>query len=228
MHKFDETMRSACTAAVAVVFAMGLGACKRESDTVVMTPPPAAPSGAASSSSTTSTSTVVQPTPHASTAQSAASGTASAPAPSESMARLQLAAQRLREAVQAMAQEPAGDRRNTAIKQGNEALIEINQAMTSLPPDMRAAGSAVGTTPSAGGAGSVALGPVYPNSDVEYTKAMDRLQKAAQQLREAIQAMAQEPAGPRRDDAIKSANKALVDTQQSMIQLPPEMRSAAK
>ena len=229
MHNFREPLKAACTATAAVVLAIGLSGCKRESDTTV-TAPPAAPPAETSSSSTTSSTTVVQPTPDASVATQPGTGaTIAASAPSESMARLQAAAQRLREAIQAMAQEPAGDRRNNAIKQGNEALIEINQAMINLPPEMRSTpGSGVGTTPSAGASGSVAVGQVYPKSDVEYTKAMEKLQKAAQQLRESIQAMAQEPAGARRDDAIKSAHKALNDTTQSMIQLPPDMRASGK
>jgi hypothetical protein len=130
-----------------------------------------------------------------------------------------------REAVQAMSQEPAGERRNNAIKQANEALLEVNQAMVSLPPEMRGqAGAPVGSTSSSG----IGVGVVYPKSDADYTKAMEKLQKAAQQLRESIQAMAQEPAGARRDDAIKQAQQALYDTTQSMVQLPPEMRTEKK
>lgn len=40
----------------------------------------------------------------------------------EPMVRLQQAAQKLREAVQAMAQQPAGARRNQAMEQANQAL----------------------------------------------------------------------------------------------------------
>jgi hypothetical protein len=52
--------------------------------------------------------------------------------------------------------------------------------------------------------------------------------KAAQQLRDSVQAMAQAPEGPRRDEAIKAANQALIDTQQSMIQLPADARVQGK
>ena len=57
---------------------------------------------------------------------------------------------------------------------------------------------------------------------------MERLQAAAQRLRDSIQVMAQEPSGPRRDEAIKQAQQALFDTNQAMIQLPPDMHTEKK
>ena len=57
---------------------------------------------------------------------------------------------------------------------------------------------------------------------------MVRLQQAAQKLRDAVQAMAQQPAGPQRNEAMKQANQALFDTQQAMVQLPPELRTSEK
>lgn len=122
---------------------------------------------------------------------------------SKSMERLQQAAQKLREAVQAMAQEPAGERRNRAIAQAQEGLLETHRAMMALPPELRV-GSA--TSP-------------------DYTKSMERLQAAAQKLREAAQAMAQQPAGERRNQSIDQVRQALFDTQQAMIALPPDMRT---
>lgn len=59
----------------------------------------------------------------------------------------------------------------------------------------------------------------------EYTKSMEQLQAAAQRLREATQAMAQQPAGERRNQAIRQANQALIDTQDAMMRLPPELRA---
>jgi sporulation protein YlmC with PRC-barrel domain len=53
------------------------------------------------------------------------------------MERLFQAAQRLRESVQSMAQQPAGDRRNQAMAQAREALLHTQQAMVSLPPNLR-------------------------------------------------------------------------------------------
>lgn len=124
----------------------------------------------------------------------------------ESMVRLQQAAQKLREAVQAMAQQPAGERRNAAADEAREAILETQRAMIDLPPELRM------------GAGT------QPN----YTQSMQRLQEAAQRLRDAVQAMAQQPAGSARNDAIRQANQALFDTQQAMIQLPPELRTSQK
>jgi hypothetical protein len=54
---------------------------------------------------------------------------------------------------------------------------------------------------------------------------MDRLMQAAQRLREAIQAMATQPAGPHRNKAIKEANEALLETQQVMVTLLPALTS---
>ena len=124
----------------------------------------------------------------------------------EPMVRLQQAAQKLRESIQAMAQQPTGERRNQAIRKAHEALLESQTAMIELPPEIRM--GATGEQPN-------------------YTQSMARLQEAAQRLRDAVQAMAQQPAGPRRNDAMKQANQALFDTQQAMIQLPRDLRVSA-
>ncbi|HEX6318098.1 MAG TPA: hypothetical protein VFZ84_04425 [Burkholderiales bacterium] len=140
-------------------------------------------------------------------AASAQSSGATAPTNyGESMVRLQQAAQKLREAVQAMAQQPAGERRNAAADEAREAIVETQRAMIDLPPELRM------------GAGT------EPN----YTKSMERLQEAAQRLRDAVQAMAKQPAGPRRNEAMQQANQALFDTQQAMVQLPPDLRTSQK
>ncbi len=150
--------------------------------------------------------------------------TSGAAEPSQSMEHLQKAAQRLRESIQAMAQENAGPRRNQAIKEAQQALLQTNQAMTQLPPEMRSGDTpsttaGQGSTSSGGGKGSAGSSPQ------DHSASMDRLQKSAQQLRESIQSMAQEAPGARRNDAIKAANRALMDVNQAMVQLPPEMRN---
>jgi Beta/Gamma crystallin len=65
------------------------------------------------------------------------------------------------------------------------------------------------------------------SSDADYSRSMERLTKAAQNLREAVQAMATQPAGQGRNEAMRQANDALLETQQAMVQLPPELRKAA-
>lgn len=154
--------------------------------------------------------------------KAAAGGAADTPEFSQSMQHLQKAAQRLRESIQTMAQEKPGARRNQAIKDAQDALLEAKQAMAQLPPELRneAPGDATGTTSSSGASGST--GSSVPDA----SKAMERLQKAAQQLRESSQSMAQQPAGPRRNEAIRSSNRALMDVNEAMAQLPPDMRSA--
>jgi hypothetical protein len=64
-------------------------------------------------------------------------------------------------------------------------------------------------------------------NEADYSRSMERLQKAAQGLREAVQAMATQPAGEGRNEAMRQANDALVETQKAMVQLPPELRKAA-
>ena len=59
----------------------------------------------------------------------------------------------------------------------------------------------------------------------DYSRSMDRLFAAAQSLREAVQAMAQHFPSDRRDRAMDRAREALLETQQAMVQLPPEQRT---
>jgi sporulation protein YlmC with PRC-barrel domain len=66
--------------------------------------------------------------------------------------------------------------------------------------------------------------PAVPTSQ-NYTQSMERLFQSAQRLREAVQAMAQQPAGERRNQAMAQAREALRHTQQAMLQLPAGMRT---
>ena len=67
--------------------------------------------------------------------------------------------------------------------------------------------------------------PAVPDSDVDYTRSMERLFQAAQRLRESVQSMAQQPAGERRNQAMAQAREALLHTQQAMVSLPPNLRT---
>lgn len=132
---------------------------------------------------------------------------------------LEASAQRLRDAVQDMAQQPAGMRRNEAIRTANQALTEVQDAMARLPANERTRpGYAVGGTSANVGSGSVA--------SHDYSKSMKQLLDAAQRLRDAIHVMASLPAGKARSGAMQEANKALLDTQQAMTNLPPDLRTA--
>lgn len=74
---------------------------------------------------------------------------------------------------------------------------------------------------------------VYPDSAPfqqfvvapDYTRSMEWLLMAAQSLREAIQAMAQQPPSPERNRAIAQAQDAILETQETMLLLPPELRT---
>lgn len=117
------------------------------------------------------------------------------PVYTRSMQRLQDAAQQLRESIQAMAHKPPGPDRDRAIHEAQQALLRTQTAMTELPPEMRSWGSV---------------------SDSHYDESVRKLMAAADDLRQSVQAMADRPAGARLDEAIRSANQALLDTQTAM------------
>jgi hypothetical protein len=55
-------------------------------------------------------------------------------------------------------------------------------------------------------------------------RSMDWLPAVVQRLHAAIQAMAQQPSSERRNQAIRRAKEALIETQQATVGLPPELR----
>lgn len=128
--------------------------------------------------------------------------TSTSPNYSHSMQELMRAAQRLRESMQILAQQPQGTARDTALRASREALYETQQAMMQLPPHLRQA---------QGGAAA--------RSDAE---AMQHLQRATERLYSAVHAMANQPAGPRRNAAIREANEALFESEYAMLWLPGE------
>jgi hypothetical protein len=177
--QMNMTMKSKTTAACAMIAALGMA--------VPVAAQTQAGSAAASSGKGPSTNTGVVNAERAD---------------SQSMTRLSEAAQRLRETIQALANAPAGPQRNAAIATARQALLDTQQAMIDLPPDLRTA--------------NVQL------NDAEYAKAMDKLKEAAQRLRDSTHAMATQPAGERRNAAIGQVNKALLEVNQAMVQLPWE------
>ncbi|HWI14129.1 MAG TPA: hypothetical protein VNT02_07725 [Burkholderiales bacterium] len=118
----------------------------------------------------------------------------------KAMERLTEAAQRLRETIQALAKAPVGPQRDGAMESARQALRETQQAMIDLPPELRARS--------------------VPMSEAEYARAMDRLQDAAQRLRDSAHAMATQLGGQRRNEAIDRVNTALREVNQAMVQLP--------
>src|SRR5205085_9634363 len=105
-------------------------------------------------------------------------------------------AQRLRESIQQLAQKPPGPEREVALKEARAALLRTQQAMVDVPPSERV----VGTVSSTAG----------------YDESVRKLMAAADGLRDAVQEMATQPAGARRNQAIRDANRALLDTQTAM------------
>lgn len=178
-------MRRTLAIAVSIVFASALAACGRESATE--TSPPGSPNKTAPAPAVATTQSDVQ------------SGY------NQGLERLLKAAQGLRGPIQALAQKQQGPQRTVAIAMAHQALNATNQAMSQLPPQMRA-----DPTPATGSIGSQ---PDNPQS-------VEALQKAAEQLSKSVQAMVDEPPGEGRDAAVKAAHQALYDTNQAMIQLP--------
>jgi hypothetical protein len=118
-------------------------------------------------------------------------------ATSPEMQRLMATTQELRDAIQLLAQRTPGPERDLAIAKAQSALLKTQQAMLTLPPEYR---RTVAPTRASGG----------------YDASVRALMDAADSLRKSVQAMAQEPAGERRNEAIREANRALLDTQVAM------------
>lgn len=133
------------------------------------------------------TSSNSQPTP------GAASGMPLTATQQQSMVKLQQAADRLRDAVAAMRGKQSTADRERAIAQTQDALHATQRAMRELPAEIRNAPAA-------------AITPAQYEASVEATM------RAAESLRQSIQAMAKLPAGAARNDAIAQANQALIET----------------
>lgn len=129
-------------------------------------------------------------------AQGAATVARTEAARAPAMQQLQQATDRLRQSIQALAQKPPGPDRESAIASAHEALMRTQQAMMSLPPELRS----TGTVSTAG-----------------YDESVRKLMQSADSLRHAVQEMAQLPAGDKRNAAIREANRALLDTQSAMV-----------
>lgn len=81
-----------------------------------------------------------------------------------------------------------------------------------------------GTTTSPPASG-VSGGTSVTQYDAANARVMDKLLGASQQLREALQELAQQPASTQRDKSMKEPRQALYDTQQAMIRLPTAART---
>lgn len=133
----------------------------------------------------------------ASTSGSAASGGSRADTAADDAAvqNLLAAAQSLRESIQRLAQTPPGERRTQAIREGNEALIKVQSAIVALPPELLLADA----------------------NENDYKKALDKMKQASDRLHTAANALANQPPGKRRDEAIRRVNTALLETNEAML-----------
>lgn len=105
------------------------------------------------------------------------------------------AAQMLRESIQRMAQAPAGEGRTQAIRDGNEALMQVNAAIMALPSHLLLAGG----------------------SGDDYSRAVSEMKGASDRLYTAVHALAREPGSDARNRAIQEVNQALADTNTAMV-----------
>ncbi len=132
----------------------------------------------------------------------------------QELERLLKATHELHGAIQAISQKQPGAQRTVAIAMAHQALNLTNQAMSQLPPGMRADPTPASNSNSGSGATGLT------GSQTDNAQSMEALKKSAEQLLKSVQAMVEEPAGERRDAAIKAAHRALYDTNQAMIELP--------
>ena len=100
----------------------------------------------------------------------------------KAMDGLLMAAQKLRESIQQMAQQEPGPKRDAAIDAAHDALLLTQRGMLKLPPELR-------------------VEDVKVREAKDWPKAMARLDAAAQTLRTSIDAMSKQTAGKGRDDA---------------------------
>jgi hypothetical protein len=103
---------------------------------------------------------------------------------------------RLQDSIRALKGKPLGAERESALQAARRALLETRAAMLALPPDLRPRESA---------------------SMLDYDGTVRELMKTADMLRHSIQALATQPAGPLRNQAIADANRALAATQVAMV-----------
>jgi hypothetical protein len=186
-------MKPTMTIAASIVFASALAACGHE---------PATETTAPASPHKTAPAPAVVPTQSDGASYN------------QELERLLKAAQGLRGAIQGLAQKQPGSQRTVAIAMAHQALNLTNQAMSQLPEEMRADPARTSNSKSSSGStGSIGSQP-------DNAQSMEVLQKAAEQLLKSVQAMVDEPAGERRNAAVKAAHQALYDTNQAMIQLP--------
>lgn len=141
-----------------------------------------------------------------------------APIYSDSMVALKDSAQRLREAIQSLAQKPAGAAREQAMRNARHALYDTQQAMVRLPAEYRVSGIVVSNVP---------MARSNPAQNRSFGDSVKELQFAADRLRDAIQEMAQAPAGAGRDGAVRQAHEALLETQQAMVWVPGHPSTAS-
>jgi hypothetical protein len=124
------------------------------------------------------------------------------------MDELMRAAQRLRESIQALAQQQPGSERDIAVNAAREALYDTQQAMIQLPPELRNGQRSPGVAPA-------------------YSESMRQLQQASDRLYNALHAMARQPAGERRNAAMREAQEAQFETEYAMVWLPNAVASSA-
>lgn len=136
-------------------------------------------------------SATVRPLPDAASRVVVVEGT-----PSPAMRRLIDTADTLRTSIRELAGRPPGPERDRALREAHRALQTTQQAMLDLPPEYRP------LAPTASGAG--------------YDGSVRNLMTAADTLRDSIHAMARQPAGEARNQAIRDANRALLETQAAM------------
>ncbi len=139
---------------------------------------------------------------------------ASLPQPPESMTRatptasvasiveeLGVTSRSLERTIQVMTHALSGPARDHAIREANRFLLEEQEMLRNLPPDLVA----------------------FAATESDYDGYVKTLQYAAQTMRGALLALDEQAPSPLRDAAIKDAHAALVATQETMMTVAPPM-----
>jgi len=111
---------------------------------------------------------------------------------------MQLAAQRLRDAIHNLVKEPAGPTRARLIREGDRALAEVESAMANLPPDLLTAEA----------------------TESSYRDSSDELQRATRDLHEATQALAFDQDSKRRNETLMKIRTASMEIRHLLHDIP--------
>ncbi len=116
----------------------------------------------------------------------------------KSIQDLHAAAQNLQDIIHDMLTAPAGPKRTELIKAGDRALAEVDSAMTKLPPELL----------------------IPEATEYSYKHTADRLQRATQNLHDAVETLEKDPYSKRRNATVMKIKGTLHEMHRLMHEIP--------